>query len=237
MNSIDGLRACEFHRKPENIPNPYSSRNALVRAATGEGMNEERENWNERYRTGEFDPPETPSPLLRNAVGSLPEGRALDIATGTGRNALCLAEQRYEVDAIDISDEALAIARERAIERSLSVNWIRSAIEDYSFPEQAYDVVMVDFCTLPHRLPDVKEALAPGGVFLYEHHLRSAAPVKRGPSSDRYRFRSNDLLHSCLDLTVLHYEEKTRIEDGREAAIVTLIGRNSSGGAQEYPNY
>jgi SAM-dependent methyltransferase len=200
-------------------------------------MNEERENWNERYRTGEFAPPETPSPLLRNAVGSLPEGRALDIATGTGRNALLLAEQDYEVDAIDISDEALEVARERAAERSLSINWIRSAIDDYGFPERAYDVIMVGFYTLPHRLPAVKEALAPGGVLLYEHHLRSADPVERGPSSDRYRFRSNDLLHSCLDLTILHYEEQTRVEDDRKAAIVTLIGRNSSGGAQEYPNY
>jgi SAM-dependent methyltransferase len=198
-------------------------------------MNEERENWNKRYRTGEFAPPETPSPLLQNAIGSLSQGRALDIATGTGRNALFLAEQGYEVDAIDISDEALGIARERAVERSLSVNWIQADIDDYGFPERVYDVVMVNFYTLPHRLPDVKEALAADGILLYEHHLRSADPVERGPSSDRYRFRSNDLLHSCLDLTVLHYEEKTRVEDGREAAIVSLIGRNSSGGTQEYP--
>lgn len=200
-------------------------------------MNEERTNWNERYRTGEFQPPRAPSPLLRYAVEALPPGRALDIATGTGRNALFLAEQGYEVDAIDISDEALAIARDHATERSLEVNWIRADIDDYCFPERAYDVVMVDFCTVPHRLPDIKEALAADGVLLYEHHLRSAAPVDRGPSSDRYRFRSNDLLHACLDLTVLHYEEQTRIDDGRKAAIATLIARNSSGGAQEYPKY
>jgi SAM-dependent methyltransferase len=200
-------------------------------------MNEERENWNKRYRTGEFEPPETPSPLLQNAVDTLPQGQALDIATGTGRNALFLAEQGYEVDAIDISDEALGIARKRAAERSLSINWIQADIDDYGFPEQAYDVVMVNFYTLPHRLPDVKEALTADGVLLYEHHLRSADSVECGPSSDRYRFRSNDLLRSCLDLTVLHYEEKTRVENGRKAAIVTLIGRNSSGSAQEYPTY
>ena len=200
-------------------------------------MNEERENWNERYRTGEFQPPEIPSPLLKNAVDSLPQGRALDIATGTGRNALFLAEQGYEVDAIDISDEALTIARDHAAERSLEVNWIQADIDDYCFPERTYDVVMVNFYTLSHRLPDVKEALAADGVLLYEHHLRSTDPVERGPSSDRYRFRSNDLLHSCLDLTILHYEEKIRVEDGREAAIMTLIGRNSLGGTQEYPNF
>lgn len=84
-------------------------------------------------------------------------------------------------------------------------------------------------------LPDLKEALAPGGVLLYEHHLRSADEVDRGPDGDRYRFRSNDLLRACLDLTVLHYEEGTRTDDGRTSAIVTLVARNSSSGAQRYP--
>lgn len=200
-------------------------------------MNDERENWNEWYRSGEFQPPESPSPLLRNVIDSLPHGRALDIATGTGRNALFLAEQGYEVDAIDISEEALAFARDHAKERSLSVDWIHSDIDDYCLPEQAYDSIVVNFYSVLRSLPDIKDALAPGGILLYEHHLRSATPVERGPSTDRHRLRSNDLLRSCLDLTILYYEEKTHVDDGRKAAIVQLIGRNSTGGAQKYPNF
>jgi SAM-dependent methyltransferase len=199
-------------------------------------MNETRNNWNERYRSGEFDPPDAPSPLVERTIGSLPEGRALDVATGTGRNALFLAEQGYEVDAVDISDEALAIARERADERSLSVNWTRGDLDEHSFPENAYDVVTMSFYRAFDRLPDIKEALAPGGVLLYEHHLRSAESVDRGPSTDRYRLRSNDLLRACLDLTVLQYEEATRTDDeGRTAALTRLVARNSTGGAQRYP--
>jgi SAM-dependent methyltransferase len=199
-------------------------------------MNETKDNWNERYRSGEFDPPDAPSPLVERTIGSLPEGRALNVATGTGRNAVFLAEQGYEVDAVDIADEALATARERASERSVSVNWTRADLDGHSFPEGAYDVVTMSFYRAFERLPDVKEALAPDGVLLYEHHLRSADPVDRGPSTDRYRLRSNDLLHACLDLTVLQYEEKTRTDDdGRTAAIVSLVARNSTGGVQEYP--
>jgi SAM-dependent methyltransferase len=199
-------------------------------------MNETKDNWNERYRSGEFDPPDAPSPLVERTIGSLPEGRALNVATGTGRNAVFLAEQGYEVDAVDIADEALATARERASERSISVNWTRADLDGHSFPEGAYDVVTMSFYRAFERLPDVKEALAPDGVLLYEHHLRSADPVDRGPSTDRYRLRSKDLLHACLDLTVLQYEEKTRTDDdGRTAAIVSLVARNSTGGVQEYP--
>jgi SAM-dependent methyltransferase len=198
-------------------------------------MNDNREKWNERYRSGEFSPSDAPSPLLERFLGSLPERRALDIATGTGRNALFLAEQGYQVDAIDISGEALALARERAAEQSLNVNWIQADIDEYCFPEGAYDVVTVTFFDALDRLPDIKETLASDGVLLYTHHLRSTETLDRGPSGDRYRFRSNDLLRACLDLTVLHYEETTRTEEGRIAAVVTLVARNSSGGAQRYP--
>lgn len=200
-------------------------------------MNEEREYWNEQYRTDDFQPPDAPSPLLQEVIDLLPHGRALDVATGTGRNALFLAEAGYEVDAVDISGEALAVARERATKRSLDVDWTRTDLTDYSFAERAYDVVMVDFFTVLDRLPDIKDALAPGGVLCYEHHLRSAGSVECGPESDRYRFRSNDLLRACLDLTVLRYEEATRTVDGRTAAVVTLVARNSAGGAQHYPEF
>ena len=60
-----------------------------------------------------------PSPLLASVVESLPDGRALDVATGAGRNALFLAEHGYRVDAVDVSEEALAIARDRAAGRSV----------------------------------------------------------------------------------------------------------------------
>ena len=200
-------------------------------------MPDDRERWNERYRSDDFSLPDTPSPLLEEFVASLPNGRALDVATGTGRNALYLADHGYQVDAVDLSDEALAIARDRAAERSRSgdVDWIQADFDEYPLSEEAYDVVFVNFYHTLDRLPAIKEALAPDGVLVYEHHLRSSKSIDRGPSSDRYRFRSNDLLRACLDLTVLHYEENIRENDGRKAAIVTLVARKSSGGAQQYP--
>lgn len=198
-------------------------------------VSDDRERWNERYRSGEFSPAETPSPLVAEFADSLPEGRVLDVATGTGRDALFLAERGYEVDALDISDAALAAARERAAERSLTVNWVQADVESYCFPERTYDVVTVSFFDALGRLSAIKRALKPGGILLYEHHLQSNEPIDRGPNGDRYRFGSNDLLRACLDLTVLQYEETTREEDGRTSAVVTLVARNSSGDAQQYP--
>ena len=94
----------------------------------------------------------------------------------------------------------------------------------------------ISFYRAVDRFPDIKEALAPGGVLFVEHHLRSADAPESGPSGDRYRFAANELLHSCLDLTVLRYEEGTEIRpDGRSAAVARIVARNSTGPRQSYP--
>ncbi len=201
-------------------------------------MTDDRDRWNEKYSTDEeFELPEEPIPELEAYVDHCPDGRALDVATGTGRNALFLAERGYDVDAVDVSDRALEIARSRADERDLggAVEWVRADLAEADLEAEAYDVITVSFFAALEVLPDLKEALAPGGVLVYEHHLRADGGVEIGPSSDRYRYRSNDLLRACLDLTVLHYEEKVRTVNDGTAAVATLVARNSSGGAQSYP--
>lgn len=199
-------------------------------------MTDDRERWNEKYGRDDFELPADPIPELERRVETLPGGRALDVATGTGRNALFLAERGYEVDGVDVSDRALEIARQRAEERGVDVNWIRADVADLDLEPETFDVIAVSYFAALATIPDLKEALAPGGVLICEHHLRTTDPVDVGPSGDdRRRYRSNDLLRACLDLTILHYEERRRAADGRTAAVATLVGRNSSGGSQSYP--
>jgi len=57
--------------------------------------------------------------ILLSDSWPIPRGRALDIATGKGRNAIFLAEQGFDVVAIDVSPVALDEARKRAAEKSL----------------------------------------------------------------------------------------------------------------------
>lgn len=200
-------------------------------------MTDDRDRWNEKYSTDEeFELPDDPIPELARRIDTLPAGRALDVATGTGRNARFLSREGYEVDAVDVSDAALDRAASAAERDGVAVNWIRSDIDGFEFETGAYDVITVSFFAALDRLPDLKDALAPGGVLVYEHHLRSSDDIDIGPSDDRYKFRANDLLRACLDLTVLHYEERTRLdEQERTQAVATLVGRKSTGGAQSYP--
>ena len=199
----------------------------------------DRERWNEKYSgDDDFELPEDPIPELARRIDTLPEGRVLDVATGTGRNAIYLAEHGYDVEAVDISDEALELARGRADEVGVDIEWLRADLTDPEFDLEAdaYDVITVSFFAALELLPELKGALAPGGVLVYEHHLRSSDPIEIGPSNDRHRYRSNDLLRACLDLTILGYEEQCREVNDGTAAVATLIARNSSGGAQSYPD-
>ncbi|MFB6106240.1 MAG: class I SAM-dependent methyltransferase [Halobacteriaceae archaeon] len=191
--------------------------------------------WDERFRAGDYPTDPDPPAVLRSFVDALPAGRALDVATGPGRNALFLARHGYEVDAIDASRPGLELARENATERGVDVNLIQADAETFPYPESTYAVVTVTYFRTLDRITDLVAALRPGGVLVYQHHLRTSDPVDVGPRDDRHRFGSNELLRAALGLTVLHYEERRTTRDGRSRAVATLVARASRGAAQSYP--
>jgi len=193
--------------------------------------------WDERFRTGDYPSDPEPSRVLREYVGDTRDGRALDIACGTGRNALFLAEQGYEVDALDRSLEGLRITGANAAERDVDdrIDLIQADATRFAYPVEYYDVVTISFFPTLERLSDIKTALRPDGLLFYQHHLRSDPSAATGPSEDRQRFCSNELLGTCLDLTVLYYEESGEQWHGDYSATVELVARISDGCTQSYP--
>ena len=68
-------------------------------------MQKDRVKWNEKHRKKRFSA--EPSLIVKKYCRSAPIGKALDIAAGNGRNAVFLANQGFDVEAVDISDQAL----------------------------------------------------------------------------------------------------------------------------------
>lgn len=179
-------------------------------------MTDDRDRWNRRYR--EDSPPETPAAIVRDHVDDLPRGTVLDVACGGGRNAIYLAERRFDVTAFDVSDEALDRARRRAAEAGVDPDFVRSDVESIDLEKRAYDAVVVTYFRARERLPDLLEALAPGGVLLYEHRLRTG-------EGHRFRVRSNELLHACLGLRIVRYEEPVDVTP--DDCTVRLVARRA----------
>ena len=122
--------------------------------------------WDRRFAEKEWI--STPDPLLVELVGPLPPGRALDVASGPGRNSLWLAGSGWEVTALDSSAVALRQAVARAAAAGLRLQTVQADVVTWRPPATAYDLVIVANLHLPtvdltSLLTRLGEVLRPGG--------------------------------------------------------------------------
>ena len=97
---------------------------------------------------------ELDEPVMREILGSLPPGRALDAACGTGRYATFLRELGHQVTGVDISPGMLALARAKVPDGDFLI----SDLTQLPQPDDAVDLVV---CALAlTHVPDVAPVLA-----------------------------------------------------------------------------
>jgi tellurite methyltransferase len=185
----------------------------------------DREKWNERYRDGAYAERTLPSAFLASWIERIPLGHALDVACGAGRNALYLAAQGFEVDAVDISGEALERARDTAKGLGLNVNWLQHDLDKPLTLHGSYQLILIfRYVNLP-LVRRLTASLAPGGYLVCEQHLVTEADVI-GPTNPSYRVKSGDLLRVVQPLQLHHIEEALVPDpDGRTAALARLVAQ------------
>lgn len=125
----------------------------------------ERMRWNRRYR--EWQAFVEPSSLLKERRDLLMGGRALDLACGTGGNALFLADLGYRVDAVDVSDVGLRLAQTAARRRRVDVNWIQADARRLPVTGSQYDCILAFRFLLRSVIPVLVDLLRPHGVLFY----------------------------------------------------------------------
>lgn len=146
--------------------------------------------WDAAHRTDVGDP----HPLVVREVTGLAPGTALDIASGTGRHSLWLAENGWQVTAVDFSRTGLAVAAREAATRGVDVDWQLADARLWTPPHDGYDLVLMTYVHLPAVLRRALRWLRPGGhVVIVGHALRNATEGVGGPSNRL-------LLHDVVDL-------------------------------------
>ena len=140
--------------------------------------------------------------------------------------ALFLAEQGFEVEAVDISRTALARARGQALSRGVRIKTVAADLDSFSLPAGRYDLIL-DFYFLDRRLiPGIKKGLKKGGMVVFETYTTEQKGLSpTAPSRPEYLLKPNELLRLFRDFHVLFYREGVFREGGRRKAIASLIAR------------
>ena len=188
--------------------------------------------WDERYAGPELVWGAGPNCFVAEELAALAPGRAIDLGTGEGRNAIWLAERGFAVTAVDFSRVGLARAAGLAAGRGVSVDWVHADLLDYRPTPGGYDLVLIAYIQLPaERLTALARtaavALAPGGTLLaVGHDQDNLARGHGGPKDPTVLWTPQVVTAGLTGLTVQQAEQVNRTvttPDGERTAIDTLV--------------
>lgn len=132
--------------------------------------------WDERYSSEAYQYGTEANDFLQQSVHHLPqsgERKILCLGEGEGRNAVFLAEQGFDVTAVDASEVGLHKAQALAESRGVRMTTQVADLADYDLGTNRWDGIISIFCHLPEALrlnlhQKVVQALKPQGVFILE---------------------------------------------------------------------
>ncbi len=186
------------------------------------GVPHDAAHWDARFADPARPWPVEPSSTVTQAVSELPPGRALDLATGTGRHALWLAACGWQVTAVDFS--AVGVAQGQA--KSRAVEWVVADIAAWE-PAGQYDLVLVAYVQLGvPGLQRVASWLDPGGhLVVVGHALRNLTEGVHGPRDPAFLHTEEDLRKGAAELEVRRLEEVQRPDSGGTAYELLLVAK------------
>jgi SAM-dependent methyltransferase len=192
---------------------------------------ERRIQWDTRHQAGDFEG-EGPNPTLVLGASGLPRGTALELAAGSGTNAVWLAAQGWRTTAVDWSPVGLANGRAKADAAGVSVEWLERNLFDWTPPVRSLDVVVIVYLHVPpdERRPiyaGAAAAVAPGGRLLVIGHDRLNATEGEGGPDPQRLFTADeiaaDLLAADPSLEVERAEVVRRVPPPGRAPIDSLL--------------
>ena len=132
-----------------------------------------QDTWDQRYTSAERVWSGQPNGALVTETTGLPPGAALDVGCGEGADAVWLAEQGWDVTALDVSGVALERAARHAEQAQVAVRWVHAGLVEAALP--AFDLVSAQYPALLQTDGHDAEAallaaVAPGGTLLVVHH-------------------------------------------------------------------
>lgn len=193
--------------------------------------------WDSRYDNEEYVYGTLPNDFLKVSIDHLkPGGELLCLAEGEGRNSVWLAEQGFNVTAVDSSPIGLKKAQNLASQRGVSITTIVADLAQYELGANRWDGVISIFCHLPPTLREnlhraIPASLKPEGILILEgYHPRQLEYKTGGPPTAELMITEQQLRDELNPLQILHCQELDReIMEGSLhhglGAVVQFIGK------------
>jgi SAM-dependent methyltransferase len=172
-----------------------------------------------------------PSPwVCRWARLIRPGGSVLDVACGSGRHVRWLAQQGFDVTGID--RDAHAVDPLRDIAQVFVADLEGGA---WPLPGARFDAVVVTHYLWRALWPALLEALADGGVLIYETFADGNQSVGK-PSRADFLLRHGELLEAAQGLRIVAYEDGFLDAPPRFVQRIAAVrAADAAGDAVRYP--
>ncbi len=186
-------------------------------------MSEVSLHWNGRYLSGSTPwDSGLPSQELRRVIAERATApcRVLELGCGAGTNAVYLAEQGFDVTAVDCAPLALERGRELAASRGVAVNWIEANVCAFRSDRAPFDFVFDRGCyhcarriDLDGFLKTLDAATATGSRYLVltgnAHEQREPGP----PTLHEHEIR-NELgqLFEVAQIRAFHFQDAGEVQ-------------------------
>lgn len=192
--------------------------------------------WNERFNEPGYAYGTSPNDFLTEVRHMITGTQVLSVGEGEGRNAVYLAQQGYQVTAVDSSSVGLGKAEALSRERDVSIQTIVADLADYDPCMGAWDGIVSIFCHLPSSVrielhKKLVNALKPGGILVLEAYTPAQLDFKTGGPGQIDFFMTVQGLQQ--ELSGLNFEIAREVEreihEGRyhngQSAVVQILAR------------
>lgn len=185
--------------------------------------------WEERYRskdrsTEDFEA--APTQLVIDTALRLQPGAALDLACGSGRNALWLAKEGWRVTAVDGSAFAIEALRARAEKQGLRVDAEVADLQcsGYFIKESSWDLIVIAYYLQRDLFEAAKRGVKPDGVLLTIVHTTEGdeAPTQS-------RLRPGELKRYFETWNIEHEYEGRPNDSAHKRRVAEIVARRPPG--------
>ena len=211
--------------------NSYGQQEKIDSAA----IEKERIRWNKSLvQDTAFKFNKNPNLLLVETIKDRKPGVALDLGMGQGRNTIYLAQQGWNVTGIDIADEAVAFALQRAKSENVKINTELIPMQKFEYGVNKWDLIVhvYEGCLQEKdKVEKILKSLKPGGLLVFEFIHRETGMEMNNPKLGCETNAVKEKILQTGGFNILTYSEEMGISDyfgtkrkpGTQSRLVKLV--------------